>query len=41
MRPELQQSGLHHAAAVSLNDKLDVVAGFAEGWTPSDEPSKR
>jgi N-acetylneuraminic acid mutarotase len=28
---------LHHAAAVSLNDKLYVVGGFIEGWTPSDE----
>src|SRR6266480_2779517 len=28
---------LHHAAAVGLRDKLYVVGGFVEGWTPTDE----
>ena len=28
---------LHHAAAVGLNDKLYVISGFVEGWTPTDE----
>jgi N-acetylneuraminic acid mutarotase len=28
---------LHHAAAVGLKDKLYVVGGFVEGWTPTDE----
>ena len=26
---------LHHAAAVGLKDKLYVVGGFVEGWTPT------
>ncbi len=28
---------LHHTAAVDLKDKLYVVGGFVEGWTPTDE----
>jgi N-acetylneuraminic acid mutarotase len=28
---------LHHAAAVGLNDKLYVIGGFVEGWTPTDD----
>src|SRR5262249_42452739 len=28
---------LHHAAAVGLKDKLYVVGGFVEGWTPTDD----
>src|SRR5262245_42185923 len=30
-------SALHHAAAVGLKDKLYVIGGFVEGWTPTDE----
>src|SRR5262245_12387239 len=28
---------LHHAAAVGWQDKLYVVGGFVEGWTPTDD----
>jgi Kelch motif len=28
---------LHHTAAVGLKDKLYVVGGLVEGWTPTDE----
>jgi N-acetylneuraminic acid mutarotase len=28
---------LHHAAAVGWQNKLYVVGGFVEGWTPTDD----
>ena len=28
---------LHHAAAVGWQEKLYVVGGFVEGWTPTDD----
>jgi N-acetylneuraminic acid mutarotase len=36
-RGALIPRALHHAAAVGLNDKLYVMGGFVEGWTPTDE----
>jgi hypothetical protein len=32
---------LHHAAAVGLNDKLYVISGFVEGWTPTEASHQR
>jgi N-acetylneuraminic acid mutarotase len=28
---------VHYAAAMGLNNKLYVIGGFVEGWTPADE----